>query len=211
MNTAKYQITTNGVFFQKFITDSRYGTSDIDAIKKTVEKLLDNETNLDRPGMLLGKIQSGKTKTFIAIIALAFDNGFDGAIILTKGTKALSKQTIERMSKEFKEFTEREMLQPYDVMTMPKKLTGYEINQKLVFVAKKQSDNMDRLIDGFSNPALKDKKILIIDDEADYASIGFKKSKEEGIEINTTTAQTPPSCKLRQRHIPYICNQNLLR
>jgi hypothetical protein len=189
-------IIQNGPFFSKFLSDPRYGSTDIEAINGTVQKLLDTETNLDRPGMLLGKIQSGKTKTFIAIIALAFDNGFDGAIILTKGTKALSKQTIERISKEFKEFTEREMLQAYDVMTMPKKLTGYEMNQKLVFVAKKQSDNMDRLIEGFSIPALKDKKILIIDDEADYASIGFKKSKEEGIEINTTTAQIDEMRKL---------------
>jgi hypothetical protein len=190
------KIIIDGLFFSEFTKDSRYGKKDIEVISETVISLLDYETNLDRPGMLLGKIQSGKTKTFIAIIALAFDNGFDGAIILTKGTKALSKQTIERMSKEFKEFTEREMLQPYDVMTMPKKLTGYEINQKLVFVAKKQSDNMDRLIEAFSNPALRDKKILIIDDEADYASIGFKKSKEEGIEINTTTAQIDTIRKL---------------
>lgn len=189
-------IIQNGPFFEKFLNDSRYGQVDIQAISETVQKLLDTETNLDRPGMLLGKIQSGKTKTFIAIIALAFDNGFDGAIILTKGTKALSKQTIERISKEFKDFTDREMLQPYDVMTMPKKLTGYEINQKLVFVAKKQSDNMDRLFDAFSNPALKDKKILIIDDEADYASIGFKKTKEEGIQINTTTSQIDSIRKL---------------
>lgn len=189
-------IIQNGPFFEKFLNDSRYGQVDIQAITETVQKLLDTETNLDRPGMLLGKIQSGKTKTFIAIIALAFDNGFDGAIILTKGTKALSKQTIERISKEFKDFTGREMLQPYDVMTMPKKLTGYEINQKLVFVAKKQSDNMDRLFDAFSNLALRDKKILIIDDEADYASIGFKKTKEEGIQINTTTSQIDSIRKL---------------
>ncbi|RAZ42107.1 hypothetical protein DP176_05910 [Polynucleobacter paneuropaeus] len=189
-------IIQNGPFFEKFLNDPRYGQVDIQAITETVQKLLDTETNLDRPGMLLGKIQSGKTKTFIAIIALAFDNGFDGAIILTKGTKALSKQTIERISKEFKGFTDREMLQPYDVMTMPKKLTGYEINQKLVFVAKKQSDNMDRLFDAFSNPALRGKKILIIDDEADYASIGFKKTKEEGIQINTTTSQIDSIRKL---------------
>ncbi len=118
-------IIQDGPFFQRFLNDPRYGQVDIQTIMQTVQKLLDTETNLDRPGMLLGKIQSGKTKTFIAIIALAFDSGFDGAIILTKGTKALSKQTIERISKEFKDFTDREMLQSYDVMTMPKKLTGY--------------------------------------------------------------------------------------
>lgn len=189
MSSDGQKIITDGLFFSEFAKDSRYGKKDIEVIRETVKSLLYSETNLDRPGMLLGKIQSGKTKTFIAILALAFDNGFDGAIILTKGTKALSKQTIERITKEFREFTNREMLQPYDVMTMPQKLTGYEISQKLVFVAKKQPDNMSRLIDCFSNPSLSEKKILIVDDEADYASIGFKKSKEEGVDINTTTKQ----------------------
>jgi Z1 domain/Type III restriction enzyme, res subunit len=189
-------VKKNGLFFEKFLNDSRYGHDDINVITKTVQKLIDSETNIDRPGMLLGRIQSGKTKTFIAIIALAFDNGFDGAVILTKGTKALSKQTVERITKEFKDFTDREMLQPYDVMTMPKNLTGYEINQKLVFVAKKQPDNMDRLFDAFSNPVLSEKRFLIVDDEADYASIGFKKTKEEGVQINTTTSQIDSIRKL---------------
>jgi hypothetical protein len=179
----------DGPFFAKIVIDPRYGVEDIAAVTDTVIKLIYTETNLDRPGMLLGKIQSGKTKTFIAIIALAFDNGFDGAIILTKGTKALSKQTIERISKEFGEFSQREMLQSFDVMTMPSKLTGYEIEQKLVLVSKKQPDNISRLIEFFSNPILSSKKILIIDDEADYASVGFKKTKDEGIDINTTSKQ----------------------
>jgi hypothetical protein len=192
----EHPIVINGPFFKQFIKDSRYGNKDVEVICATVCSLLGKETNRDKPGMLLGKIQSGKTKTFIAILALAFDNGFDGAIILTKGTKALSKQTIERITKEFRDFTDREMLQPFDVMTMPQKLTGYEISQKLVFVAKKQPDNMARLIDCFSNPSLSSKKILIVDDEADYASIGFKKTKEEGIEINTTTKQIDELRKL---------------
>jgi hypothetical protein len=183
------KLSFDGPFFSKIANDSRYGPEDISAVSDTVDRLLNSETNIDRPGMLLGKIQSGKTKTFIAIMALAFDNGFDGAIILTKGTKALSKQTIERISKEFGEFTQREMLQAFDVMTMPTKLTGYEIEQKLVLVSKKQPDNMARLIEFFSNQTVAQKRILIIDDEADYASIGFKKTKDEGLEINTTSKQ----------------------
>jgi hypothetical protein len=38
-----------------------------------------------RPGMLLGKVQSGKTRAFLGIIALAFDQGFEIAVVLTKG------------------------------------------------------------------------------------------------------------------------------
>ena len=56
----------------------------------TVRRLLTVQTSAARPGMLLGKIQSGKTKTFLGAIALAFDNGTDIAVIMTKGTKALA-------------------------------------------------------------------------------------------------------------------------
>ena len=54
-------------------------------MEETVQKFLENETGMNKPGMLLGKIQGGKTRAFIGIIALAFDNDYDMAIILTKG------------------------------------------------------------------------------------------------------------------------------
>ena len=97
-------------FFSQFLADKRYEPQDIDAIKKTVAKLTEISSDRNKPGMLLGKIQSGKTKTFIGIIGLAFDKGFDAAIILTKGTKALSKQTIERITKEFEEMTKKNFI-----------------------------------------------------------------------------------------------------
>lgn len=46
--------------------------------------------------MLLGKVQSGKTRTFISILALGFDNGFDIAIVLSKNSKAQHAQNYER-------------------------------------------------------------------------------------------------------------------
>lgn len=55
-------------------------------VENTVAALLSSETDARRPGMLLGKIQSGKTRAFLGIIASAFDNGFDVAVVLTKGT-----------------------------------------------------------------------------------------------------------------------------
>ena len=41
----------------------------------------------DKPGLLLGKIQSGKTRAFVGVMALGFDKGIDICVILTKGTK----------------------------------------------------------------------------------------------------------------------------
>src|SRR5215213_2719434 len=176
----------DGDFYPRFIEKKEYSPEALIAIKRTVEQLLAQPTTANRPGMLLGKVQSGKTKTFMGAIALAFDNGFDVCVVLTKGTKALAKQTYERVQKEFSDFTGDDLAQVFDIMTIPPGLTGYELNQKLVFVVKKRSDNLDRLSKALfeTYPSLAKKKILIIDDEADYASIGFRKSKEEGYTIN---------------------------
>jgi hypothetical protein len=203
----------DGVFYPEFTKNAgRYSDYDKQCIRRTVERLLSTETSAAKPGMLLGKIQSGKTKTFLGAIALGFDNGFDIAIILTKGTKALARQTLERVRREFTTFNDRDQLQIYDIMTLPSGLTGYELSQKLIFVVKKQSDNMDRLAKVFREtyPQLASKRVLIIDDEADYASIGFRNSKEEGLIINRTARQIdalrqllPESAFLQVTATPY--------
>ena len=72
----------------------------------TTAELLNTATTSDHPGMLLGKVQSGKTRTFISILALAFDNGFDIAIVLSKNSTALIEQTHKRLSSEFNDFIE---------------------------------------------------------------------------------------------------------
>ena len=127
-----------GSFYPQFTSDAnRYGSDDRACIEQTVERLRSVPTSAMRPGMLLGKIQSGKTKTFLGVIALGFDNGFDIAIILTKGTKALARQTLQRVREEFSIFHEKDGLQVYDIMTMPGGLTGYELSQKLIICGKK--------------------------------------------------------------------------
>lgn len=185
-------LNLNGSFYPSFTANiARYSEADRGCIQRTIERLMSVETSAAKPGMLLGKIQSGKTKTFLAIIALAFDNGYDISIILTKGTKALARQTLERVRREFSTFYDQDKLQVYDIMTLPAGLTGYELSQKLVFVVKKQSDNLDRLMAVFRQTytQLAQKRVLIIDDEADYASIGFRNTRDEGLVVNTTTRQ----------------------
>lgn len=180
-----------GDFYPSFVKDdARYSSEDCNCIESVVERLMQSQTSEDHPGMLLGKIQSGKTKTFLAAMALAFDNEFDVAVVLTKGTKALAKQTYERIKSEFRVHDKNDLLKVFDIMTMPGHLTGFELNQKLVLVVKKQTDNLSRLIELFESkyPQLKAKRVLIIDDEADYASVGFKRDKGE-LDINVTARQ----------------------
>jgi len=179
--------------FYKYITTNRNDPDDLKScILETVEKLLINNTDVHRPGMLLGKIQSGKTRAFIGTIALAFDNGYDIAIILTKGTKILARQTYERLKKDFYEFYQADKVEICDIMHLPHNYTGYELRKKLIIVVKKETNNMRRIITALveTYPDLSQRKLLIIDDEADYASIGFHMNRNEGfIEINKIAEQ----------------------
>jgi hypothetical protein len=206
-------LVMNGAFLPEFVRERGwYGEEDLRCIEAVVGRLLDTQTTGERPGMLLGKIQSGKTKTFMGAIALAFDNGFDIAIILTKGTKALTRQTIARVKRDFASFQARDLLQIHDIMTMPEGLTAWELSQKIVIVAKKQVDNLERLESLFRDryPVLRDKRALIIDDEADYASVGFRNLKDQGVDINVTgrridqlRATTGQSAVLQVTATPY--------
>ena len=175
----------NGPFFTYLNDKNGYDEEMQACMERTVQKLLDTQTTLDRPGMLLGMIQSGKTQTFLGVMSLAYDNGYDIVIVLTKKEqKLLAQQTLERLKSEFRDLNEQDHIQIYDIMVMPN-LTRFELDQKLVFVVKKEIKNMTKLQDAFfkSYPHLADKKILIIDDEADFASIGFTNSKDDGLEI----------------------------
>ncbi len=158
--------------------------------ENTVQRLLDTATTSEHPGMLLGKVQSGKTRTFISVLALAFDNDFDIAIVLTKNSRPLVEQTYKRLRSEFKDFIEDGELEIYDIMHAPDSFTAFELDSKLVFVAKKQKDNLSRLQRLFTEncPAMRECRVLIIDDEADNASIGYTK-KNDLIEANTIAGQ----------------------
>lgn len=150
-------------------------------ISNVIEKLEANSTSDDRPGMLLGKIQSGKTRAFVGAIAQAFDRGTDIALVLTKGTKTLSAQTVKRLNADFAEFISEDELIVLNIMELPGKLTRSELSRKVVIVAKKQARNLEKLIEFMQeHNALQNRKILIIDDEADLAGVRFVSKAAEG-------------------------------
>lgn len=176
--------------FQRLVKRREDSPDLVRCIEEAVDKLQKNKTSSNNPGILLGKIQSGKTRAFIGIMALAFDKGYDVSIILTKGTKALLKQTVQRMEKDFDDFIKEDLVDVFDVMFMPNNLTAYERNKKMIIVVKKEVNNMKRILEKLAHiyPDLREKKILIIDDEADFASISFRK-REEAIEVGKISSQ----------------------
>lgn len=185
-----HSIILDGPFYTAYKgANSEYSDDTFKCAEETIEALLSTATTSEHPGMLLGKVQSGKTRTFISILANAFDNGFDIAIVLSKNSKALIEQTAKRLNAEFSMFVKEGELEIYDIMHAPMSFTAFELESKLIFVAKKQPDNLRRMMDLFEkNPSMKRKHTLIIDDEADNASIGY--SKKEGlIEARTIAKQ----------------------
>jgi hypothetical protein len=166
-----------------------FGSDTFTCAEETISRLMSVATTSDKPGMLLGKVQSGKTRTYISILALAFDNGFDLAVVLTKNSRPLLEQTVKRLNNEFKVSIEDEEVEIHDIMRAPRSFSKFQLDTKLIFVAKKQADNLNRLIDLFTkNAQMAGKRTLIIDDEADNASIGY--SKKAGlVEARTIASQ----------------------
>lgn len=179
--------------FKYLCSKNKYSDEQIHCIKKTLEELGSANTDLNHPGVLLGKIQSGKTRTFVGVIGLAFDNAYDYCIVLTKGTKALASQTFQRLDSEFGDMTQdhHDIVRVYDIMKMPKELTNHVLQKKLIIVVKKQTKNLDRLCEFFQRHHITSgKKVLIVDDEADYASVGFKKTSNKEPDTQAVNLRT---------------------
>ncbi len=154
---------------------SKYKPEDLGCIQRTLAGLEDNQKS-GAPGLLLGKIQSGKTKSFIGLIALAFDNGYDLVVVLTKNSEALTGQTVSRLKGEFSRF--KKSIHVKDIISVGGVLKKDLAESKLILVCKKQHQNLDYVISALSGDGshFKEKKVLIIDDEADNASVSFSGS-----------------------------------
>jgi hypothetical protein len=145
-------------------------------VEETVAHLVAADTSARSPGMLLGKIQSGKTRAFLGVIARCFDGEYGVAIILTKNNVSLAQQTLTRVREDFRELIAADEVLAEDIMSLPD-LEGYELRKKMILVVKKEDDNLNRLLSVFQerHPELKSKKVLIVDDEADHTSVTGQK------------------------------------
>jgi hypothetical protein len=183
-------IRTNGPLYAEIAGRLDYTDEYSDCILRTVQNLIEQATTAERPGMLLGLIQSGKTRTFLGVIAVALDNGFDNCIILTKGTRALAGQTLVRVRKAFRAAIENDDARVFDIMSLPENLTPYERSLKLIVVCKKEDDNLRRLERALCDtyPDLSQRRTLILDDEADMASLGFR-TRDGLVELAVIPAQ----------------------
>lgn len=141
-----------------------------------------NESSWDAKGLVVGYVQSGKTTNFTAVIAKAADVGYKFVIVLSGIHNGLRKQTQERLDEQLHMLTPtkwKQLTNADDDFRAPAMqstaLLHVDDSGVILAVVKKNAAVLKRL-DKWLQPAVKQRALtdvptLIIDDEADQASV----------------------------------------
>lgn len=140
-------------------------------------------------GLAIGYVQSGKTLSFTTVSALASQNGFNAIIIIAGSTTKLVDQTTERLTDDLGIENRSEIA--WNLFKNPKKNQINEISSRmeeglfndkpvLLITVMKNIAHLNNLNTLFDSPKLKSLqlKVLIIDDEADQASLNTRANSE---------------------------------
>ena len=166
----------------------------------------------ERRGLVYGHVQSGKTANYIGLANKAFDVGYKIIIIFTGMTEDLRKQTQDRVNygiigknEHSEKYGIRKLtshnsdrikgatnifldLNTKNVQTL---ITNLSLDQNIVFVVKKNVAVLNSLIKWLNKKSIAqnpnqykilDTPFLIIDDEADNASIQSLSKKDYQLE-----------------------------
>ena len=146
-------------------------------------------------GIAIGYVQSGKTMSFTTLTTLAVDSGFRVIIYFAGVKNNLLEQTVERLKKDLQTNTVNSF--KLNLLQNPSIAKKEHINiamylqntdNPIILIAVlKQHTNLKALTDIFESPevrdTLKNKGVLIIDDEADQAGLDSKARKNSKINL----------------------------
>lgn len=172
-----------------------------------------DQASWSRRGMVLGHVQSGKTTNYSGLICKAADAGYKVIILLAGITNSLRAQTQERIDEAFigrKSIFGAATIERLPIVDFGEgnrepafgttrdqdfnrdRATGYGVTfdalrEPIIFVLKKNKSSLESLRDWISNQArggLIDHPLLLIDDEADNASVNTASSPDTTTAIN---------------------------
>lgn len=168
------------------------------------------ESKFSVRGLVVGDVQSGKTSNYLGLITKAADAGYKIIFILTGTIESLRKQTQERVEEGFIGFDvdnaedvgvcrgERTpkclTSRSHDFISGNERNTFLKINnnarEPMIFVLKKNVSVLKKLysslkkINTYSQFDKINSSLLLIDDEADNASINTNKEDADPTKIN---------------------------
>lgn len=192
-NPNSWNIKLDGFYsehIKKFLLQSGIPDDGISTIYSNAAKTLSycpnpkNTSLQQETGIVIGKVQSGKTSNFISLISLAFDNGYDIAIVLGGTKKPLLKQNSDRIKEYFYDVKD-------NVFVLNSNENADHLNEenirgflrrekKVIIVGLKSVKQINTIMQIFTNNTLNERPVLIIDDEGDEYSLNTKiKQKKE--------------------------------
>lgn len=172
---------------------------DIDSsTRDLIDRIPNPKANpLDVYGMVVGRVQSGKTANFTALTARAVDSGYNLVIVMSGTLNNLRDQTQKRLLRELTGHYEHP--RGYHVDTPEDEDREFELlteigdtdfdgadlnflegNRPMLAVVKKNSLVLEKLYNWLklsSKTQRKNLKLLMIDDESDYGSVNTNRKK----------------------------------
>ena len=135
-------------------------------------------------GLALGKVQSGKTLSYTALVALAIDNGYRVTVVLAGTKNPLLEQNYTRLVTDLEatrpSVTPFKNPLPHDAEVIRSVLHGRGHALIVVLKNRKRLDNTRRVL---SIPELRVYPTLIVDDEGDEASLNtqFRRGRRSAV------------------------------
>lgn len=188
---------------------------------RTLDGLFNPETDgiIDKRGLVVGHVQSGKTSNYTGLICKAADAGFKLIIVLAGVHNNLRSQTQLRIDEGFlcfdtqheralRENTTRIGAGKFNPKCIAHSLTSsisdfsagaanalginFNTNEPIIAVVKKNGRILERLLNWLSSQSvenngkriIQNKSLLLIDDEADNASINTRPDNDGTTRIN---------------------------
>ena len=163
-------------------------------------------------GLVVGYVQSGKTMSFTTVAALARDNGYQMVIVIAGTSLNLLSQSTNRLEEDLSLLTksdrkwrhfESSKLETQDYTRIQNVLEDWEdpevpkqIRQTVLITIMKHHSHLNTLADILSRIDTSRVPTLVIDDEADQASLNTKITKGD----KSTTYQRILSLR---EYLPY--------
>ena len=175
----------------------------VDSVAEESLRIIGRTTRITRPefqcrGLVVGYVQSGKTANFTAVAARASDVGYRLIIILSGIHDSLRNQTQKRLNKELVAVGAKwtSLTTETTDFQVPAVANGFEGAGTVLVVAKKIPAILRRLNQwiGALTGQLDDIPVLLIDDEADQASINTRGNLiDPSIDDDVNNKNTDPS------------------
>ena len=174
-------LVMDGVHVKNLRTKYTYPADAVDRIFDNAATILQHCPGVGREpcepavGIMIGKVQSGKTSNFIGLAALAMDNGYPLIIVLGGTKKNLVDQNCGRISEFFENSEDVKVMaiggEHDNSSVLEEGFIGDLIHNgdKVVLVVLKGSKRMDKVSEMIRSE-IGFEPVLIIDDEGDEAT-----------------------------------------